>query len=326
MTPEGPADRDAPTVIAASVDVGSTSVHLLAASVRDHEVAPLVDESVFLGLGARVDAARHLGGAARAELAATLAGYAATARGLGASRILFVGTEPLRRAADARRLAAEVRSATGLDLVVASHEEEALLTLLGVTGGRPLVDEVAVVDIGGGSTEIAEAGPEHRVTVRALRLGAARLTASSVAHDPPLRAEIEALRAESRRVVAGLDGGAPRRLVGVGGTASNLLKVVPGALVDRRLSTARLEEALEILRSEPSTAASQRHAINLVRARVLPAGAAILEAILERFGLDELAVVEAGLREGAVLAATRDPIGWRDRLEELVQGWDDSAG
>ena len=89
------------TIIAASVDVGALSSHLLVAAVTGHMVEPLLDESSFLGLGDRVATNGFIGSDARAELVANLAEYADKARALGATSVTFVGTEPLRRAADA---------------------------------------------------------------------------------------------------------------------------------------------------------------------------------------------------------------------------------
>ncbi|MFL5650388.1 MAG: hypothetical protein ACJ777_03840, partial [Chloroflexota bacterium] len=61
--------------------------------------------------------------------------------------------------------------------------------------------------------------------------------------------------------------------------------------------------------------------INPIRARILPAGAAIVDAILERYGADGIRVSEAGLREGAILAAAHEGPHWRDRLATLAHGW-----
>ena len=74
-----------------------------------------------------------------------------TARRLGVAEITLLGTEPIRRAADAAAIVHEAGSATGAPLHVLSHEEEAYLTLLGVTEGRLVERETLVVDIGGGS-------------------------------------------------------------------------------------------------------------------------------------------------------------------------------
>ena len=57
------------------------------------------------------------------------------------------------------------------------------------------------------------------------------------------------------------------------------------------------------------------------RTRILPAGVAILEALLDRYGLAELIVSDAGLREGAILAVAHAGAGWRDQLPWLAHGW-----
>ena len=67
--------------------------------------------------------------------------------------------------------------------------------------------------------------------------------------------------------------------------------------------------------------AAERHGIKPIRARILPAGAAILDAILERYGVQAIRVSEAGIREGAILAVQHSGPSWRDRLAELAHGW-----
>ena len=311
--------------VVAAVDVGANSVHLLVAVVTGRRLEPLVDESVFLGLGDRVDAAGTLGPAKRGELVAVLVRYAETARRLGAGRIAFVGTEPLRRAGDAAAAVEEVARAAGVPLFVLDPREEAELTLIGVTLGQPIARELAVVDVGGGSSQLVRLGPDHPPAAIGLRLGGARLTAAFVTSDPPTAADIELMRAEAGRLVSRLPAVQAAELIAVGGTASNLVKVLPAAALDRRLDRSRLEAAIDVLRSEPSASAAERHAINPTRARLLPAGSLILEAILVHLGLDELSVSEAGVREGTVLAQAHAGSAWRDRLPALARGWDDGA-
>jgi len=73
--------------------------------------------------------------------------------------------------------------------------------------------------------------------------------------------------------------------------------------------------------AEPSADAAIRHAVRPVRARILPAGAIILEALLERYGLEMLRVSDAGIREGAIFAQRHLPSKWRARLPVLAEGW-----
>lgn len=317
----GSSDATARAVIGASVDLGSNSVHMLVAVIAGHRVQPLVDESVFLGLGAAVAERGYLGRAARAELTATLVRYADAARRLGATDVTFVGTEPIRRAADAGSIVHEVTLATGEPIHVLAHEEEALLTIIGVTEGMPVTRETLVVDIGGGSSEFCVVDPSHPPRAAGLRLGSARLTDRFAQHDPPLPSEIDAMLRAAIAAVREAPTAIPAEIVAVGGTASNLLKVLPAAALDRTLTRDRIDEALAILATEPAAVASERHLVKPIRARILPAGAAILGAILDHYGLDRLRVSDAGVREGAVLAVSHAGSAWRDRLAELAHGW-----
>jgi exopolyphosphatase/guanosine-5'-triphosphate,3'-diphosphate pyrophosphatase len=289
--------------------------------VDGHRLQPLVDESVFLGLGKAIDGRGHLGPAARGELVAALIRYADTARRLGALDITFVGTEPIRRAADAASIVSEVVAATGAPLHVLSHEEEAYLTIIGVNEGLPVTQETLVVDIGGGSSEFCVVDATRPPRASGLRLGSNRLTDRFVSHDPPTTDEIEAMRAAALAAVRDAPDATPSDVVAVGGTASNLLKVLPAAAADRTLTRDRIAEILAILASEPAAVASERHLVNPIRARILPAGGAIMDAILERYGADRVRVSEAGIREGTILAVAHARTAWRDRLADLAHGW-----
>ncbi len=311
----------ADAIVGAAVDVGANSVHLLVAAVDGHRVIPLVDESVFLGLGDRVASHGYLGSAAREELVLALATYAETARRLGARDITFVGTEPIRRAADAAALIHEVAARSGVPLYVLDHQEEAILNLLGVTEGHPIGHDILVVDIGGGSSEVIVAGPGRRVATVGLRIGSARLTRDHVRDDPPTGLEIRAMREAARRIVAAAPVVSPAELVAVGGTASNLVRVLGEAAADRMLTHDRVSTALAILEAEPSAGIAARHLLRPTRSRILAAGAVIVDAILERCAADRIRVVDTGIREGAVLAVAVAGRSWRDRLEALAAGW-----
>ncbi len=322
-SPSLPPTAEDPTVPAvhAAVDVGANSAHLLVAAVDGHLVTPLVDESALLGLGDTVDADGLIAGSAREILVSTLTGYAAVAREREAARIAFVGTEPLRRAADATAVVLAVGRATGVPLHVLDHREEALLTLVGATAGRALERTILVLDIGGGSSQVVVVAPGSAPRSAGLRVGGARLTRAVVAHDPPTGPEIAALRRAARAAVAAMPRERPADVIAVGGTASNLAKVVPDASTDRVMTPGRLEEAFATLASEPAEAIAARFGVRPVRARILAGGAALLEAMMERFDVARVEVSEASVREGVVLALAHSGAGWRDQLPALAHGW-----
>ncbi|HEV8280545.1 MAG TPA: hypothetical protein VGQ02_01695 [Candidatus Limnocylindrales bacterium] len=307
--------------IGAAVDLGSNSVHFLVAEIAGHELRPLIDESSFLGLGAAVDARAHLGSGAREELTAVLAMYAATANDLGASTMTFIGTEPLRRAADGARIVDDVDRATGVPLQVLSHEEEAYLTVVGVTSGRPVEHETLVVDIGGGSSEFCAVAPGRSPRAAGLRIGSNQLSLRYATTDPVTRQALEAMRMAADEILVGALASEPTDLIAVGGTATNLLKVTSAGAADPILSRARITEALDTLMSEPAGTTAERFGINPKRGPLLPAGAVIVDALMRHYGVDEVRVSEASLREGAILVADHAGRAWRDRLPELAHGW-----
>lgn len=299
---------------AAAVDIGSTSVHLLVADVSTAGLESVLDVSELLGLGGRIEAHGLLGVDARAELTRTLSSYADEARRLGAETIGFVGTDPLRHAADAARVANEIELACGVPVHVLEQAEEGALTLLGVTGGAAHGD-MAVIDIGGGSTEIVLAGPTGIRSIVGLRLGASRLSAAVGADDPPSAKQVEALRREADRIVAGAPDLELGEVVAVGGTAYGVARVATGPGYGERLIDAEgIALAVSVSSRERSAQVAELFGLNPRRARIMPAGAAILAAIAARYGIDRIRASEWGIREGLVRALIRDGSAWRDRL------------
>ncbi len=307
--------------IGAAIDIGSYSVHLLVAGVKGNRLEELHDESAFLGLGRAIDADGGFGPAG-AQLVDTLGTFAGRAREMGAQSITVVGTDPLRRATDAAKVVAEIRATIGVDAVVLSHEEEALVALLGVRAGVPIARETVMIDVGGGSTEVLVVRPGEAPVAAGLSLGAARLTGVHVQSDPPTRGEIRALRAVAADGFRVAPAGSPVELLAVGGTARSLLRVGP-RLSNRVLTARRIERALDVIGANPAIAVASQYAVRLSRAHVLAAGAAILLAGLNRYRLDRLRVARGGLREGLILAEAHGGARWREAVPRLAMGWPD---
>ena len=129
------------------------------------------------------------------------------------------------------------------------------------------------------------------------------------------------MRAIALEAVDGAPEASPIEIVAVGGTASNLLKVLASGGLDRVLTRDGIAGALAILGVEPAALVAERYLVRPDRARILAAGAVILDAILERYDVASLHVSEAGIREGAILAVDHAGVAWRDRLPQLAHGW-----
>lgn len=230
----------------------------------------------------------------------------------------LLGTEPLRRASNAGVLIAEIATATGLELRVLSEHEEATLTYIGVTRGERPDAPVIVVDIGGGSTEVAVFVPGQPLLIESVPVGSARLTNSIVAHDPPTDNELDLLRQAAAEATARLtlpaparDGAKDTHALFVGGTATNVARL-------GRLTRKALAQDRRTLSKLTITEVSARFKVKPRRAAQLAAGVAIVDALLDRFGLEGAEVSEASLRDGAIIAAARLGDDWADGLDELI--------
>lgn len=309
---------------AAAIDLGSTSVHLLVARPVAGALVSIEDESAFLGLGAAVDGPGSLGVEGRSILTTTVAGYVDRARAHGVETPIVMGTEPLRRLTDATRIVAEVSAACRTPLHVLEHEEEGLLTLIGLTAGRAVKHELVVVDIGGGSSELVEIGPNRLARAAGVAVGAGRLTRLVVEHDPPTSAEMSALVVAADGAFAWTPSRPPAEVVAVGGTASNVLKLLRRSQGREDLDTldrGSLAAVRAVVGRSPAELLAAQYLMRDARIRLLAAGAAIIEVVLDRTGVDRIRVVDTGIREGAIIAADRAGPGWRERLEELAHGW-----
>jgi len=308
--------------IAAAIDVGSNSVHLLLTEL-DGEV--LRDESVLLGLGAMVDMEGRIPDEGAAAAIEALSDYVDAAVDEGAEYITLLATEPLRRAANRSRFCEAVEEATGRPLHVLSHDEEALLTALGVLDGEPVDEPTLVLDIGGGSSEIVLLEPGMDPVVGVIPVGSARLTAQHVEDDPPTDDEVLELRAESHHLFSSLPAGRPRRGIVVGGSGTNLIKLTSEEPDEERpdtgyIDTARTARAIEIVKATPSAELVEAYGLRERRVLQMAAGASLIEAALDCYNLDHLEASDASLREGVLIARELAGADWRTRLATLVAG------
>lgn len=317
-----------PEVIAA-VDIGSNSAHLLVALVDDRTVTPLADESALLGLGGIVDRDGRLPFSARSALVDALDAFVATALRWHAHELVLLGAEPFRRANDAQEVSDVVLGRIGVPIVVLDHAEEAELTLLGVTRGTPVQAPLLVVDIGGGSTEAIFQAPGRAPRTFIVGSGSNRLTQACEPADPPMPADREQLAVHARALLAGAPGRHPARAVFVGGSATNVARVVTGvrggdpSVPEATMTRVGVEQAIHEIDRASSAVLAERYRLTPTRARLLPAGAALMLAFMERYELERVEISEASLREGAVLALRHAGVEWRSQLTALTAGWPD---
>jgi exopolyphosphatase / guanosine-5'-triphosphate,3'-diphosphate pyrophosphatase len=282
----------------AVVDVGSNSIRLLVSDVVDDHPTFVHTDKVMaqighsLGRDGRIDE-RKIG-----EIAGIVSRFVADARRYGAREIRAIATSATREAANGDELAQHVQDAAGIALEVIDGDEEARLAFVGALGvlDEP-VGEIGVVDVGGGSTEIIVGSAADGVAwSHSYRLGSGRLTDRFIAHDPPLASELAAIAAAIDAVLPPADEvPAPGYGIAVAGSATNLRRMVGPLLDDETLA-----RALRLLRDAPSEQIARQFGLEPVRAKLLPAGALVLRASMERLHTP-LWVGRGGIRQGVVL-------------------------
>lgn len=293
----------------AAVDVGSNSVRLLVVAGDGRR---LTRRLTITRLAAGVDRTGVLDDAALDRTLEAIAAYREVWRGFGVTdRVRVAATSAVRDASDRDRFFGAVRGVAGVDAEVLSGDEEAALAFRGAVGAVEVGDgPVAVVDIGGGSTELILGQADGTVTASvSLQLGCVRLAERHLHGDPPTPAEVEvgrALVADQLDHAASLLGarGASlsdaRTLVAVAGTATTLAALHAGLdayeedrIHGTRVPAAALRDLTERLLGMRTAARAALGPMQPGREDVIHAGAVVLEGVVARSGAAEVVVSEA---------------------------------
>jgi len=281
----------------ACIDIGSNTTRLLVADAAHGRLIPVLEQRAFTRIGRKIDALGAIPAPAIAAVADVVAAQRAAAELAEAAHIRVVATAAIRRAANRDALVAALRARAGVDVAVLSADDEGRLAFAGATRTllRPPQGTIAVVDVGGMSTEIAIGTLAEGVTwLRSFAIGSGML-ASRCREDPPSRADLEAMRAAADAAFHTADAPPLDHAVAVGGSAASLPTMV-GPVLDG----AALERALETLGAAPAATVARRHGLAPERAQLLPAGILVLGAAARRLGMP-LRIGRGGLREGVVL-------------------------
>ncbi|MBK3570904.1 Ppx/GppA phosphatase family protein [Streptomyces sp. MBT62] len=296
------------------LDVGSNTVHLLV--VDAHPGArplPAHSHKVELRLAQLLDEDGAIGPEGVDKLIGVVHEALQAAEDKGVEELLPFATSAVREASNADEVLARVQTETGVELQVLTGAEEARLTFLAVrrwfgwSAGKLLV-----LDIGGGSLEIAYGIDEEPDAVVSLPLGAGRLTAGWLPGDPPEPAAIRALRRHVRAQIARTVGefsrfGAPDHVVATSKTFKQLARLAgaarsaDGLYVQRELKRESLEAWVPRLGSMTTAQRAVLPGVSEGRAEQLLAGAMVAEGAMDLFGVETLEVCPWALREGVIL-------------------------
>ncbi|WP_182546353.1 Ppx/GppA phosphatase family protein [Halosaccharopolyspora lacisalsi] len=296
------------------LDVGSNTVHLLVVDAhRGAHPTPMNSEKTVLRLSDRIGGTGLLSDEDTDELVRAVAAARESALRFGCEDVMAFATSAIREADNSAAVLERVRDEAGLGLEVLSGEAEARLTFLaarrwyGWSAGRLLL-----LDIGGGSLEMAIGIDEQPELATSLPLGAGRLARTKLTQDPPSREEVTRLSgwvdsqlAESAERFR--ETGAPDRVVATSKTFRTLARLTgaappsAGPRVRRTLTDTGLRQLLAFITRMSSPDLAGLDGVSSARAHQLVSGGIVAESTMRALSLGELDICPWALREGVIL-------------------------
>jgi exopolyphosphatase/guanosine-5'-triphosphate,3'-diphosphate pyrophosphatase len=295
------------SMLCAAIDIGSNTTRVLVAEPEEGQLRKVMEQRAYTRINKGL---RKKDGAITGKKVAEVCDVVATqvrlSQELGAEAIRIVATAAIREAPNRDEVADAIAKAAGFPVDVLSDEEEGRLAFIGATKalGHPVEGEIAVVDVGGGSSEVILGTLTGGVRkVHSFKVGSGALAEEFLSGDPPGPAEIRKLRDEIDDRFAGVEIDRPEQAVAVGGSATSLRRLV-GSVLEYET----LERGIRVLTSDPAAEVAKRYELDTRRVEVLPSGVLLLEQFSQLLG-QPLQIGKGGLREGVILEILTDPQG-----------------
>ncbi|PLX23205.1 MAG: hypothetical protein C0600_15590 [Ignavibacteria bacterium] len=316
----GNSDHSGGRMRIASIDIGTNTMLMLIADVNeDGSLTVLSDQQVVARVGKGVNRTGAIDWSAFTRSEQYLSEYLAESRNQNVDIIRCTGTSALRDAKNREDYLEYMQQKLGLEIEILSGEDEALWTYGGAISGFPNRNgSFAVLDIGGGSTEMTVGKGFHIDTRMSVDIGCVRLTERFLPHSPPRPAELDELISHLEREIDAYPvfDPATTTFVGVAGTVTTLAalemgleeydgKTISGFRLTREMITRRFDEFAALSSKDIETVLR----VDPGRADIILVGIAILKVLTEKRDLPELIVSERGLRYGI---AVRE---WESGLE-----------
>ncbi len=289
----------------AAIDIGSNSVRLLVVGQDGEEQAR---ETVVTALGTDLERTGSFDAAAYDATIEVLARYAATIVSLGADEVRAVATSASRDARNGAALMADIGRILGDEPTIIDGAREAQLSFAGATTGLDAEGTKLVIDVGGGSTEFVHGdhAPSYAVSVD---MGSVRLTDRCFDRRPPSLEDLDRAHAAARASFASVTAcDDPGMAIGVAGTFTSLAAIAlrldaydREAVHGSTLTLATVESLVSWLSGLSVAETALIPSLDPARARVILAGAIIVQRAMAHCGLDEVVVSDRGLLDGLIL-------------------------
>ena len=326
--------------VAAAIDIGSNTIHLVVARLHPDTLDILADEVDMLRIGESVTTTGAISPQKRDAALTTLRNYKAIAEHFSASLVLVVATEAIRQASNSAEFVEDVRRETGLEVQIVTGDVEASLTFAGSTYEllqKPHIPaRLGVMDLGGGSLELVTASYDaahtknpvqqlHITWRTSVPLGSGWVHDRYLPSDPPGSDELATAHTFLTTYLKGMHIKQQIPVLTVtGGSANSLLHLSHHAFRrDEREFTLSHEDIIRcegLLHAMPAEEVAMRFGQPTERARILPAGALIIRTVMEHLHLESIQVSPHGIREGVLLAYAQYEDQWLQRVSEQTTG------
>lgn len=283
---------------AAVIDIGSNTTRLLVAERSGDSLRELLSQRTFTRLSRGIKDDGSITGKKIDELARTVAKQVKLAEVMGADEPHAFATAATRDASNGDELLEAVKSESGVKVEVLDEHEEARLAFMGATRAMPIEssERIAVIDVGGGSTEVAIGTLGDGVKwSTSFRIGSGIVTDRYFHADPPSVDDLDAARAHVDDLFMEYNFPKVDLAIAIGGSAGSLRRMVGGVLEHETM-----ERAIRLITRNAAAEVADDFGLDIERVHVLPAGIMILEDISDRLGLP-LRIGKGGLREGKLL-------------------------
>ncbi|MCW5892730.1 MAG: hypothetical protein KIT14_19635 [bacterium] len=295
-------------LVASVIDVGSNSVLLLTVAVSGGRARQIDAALATTQLGTGLSPGRPLDRVAAGRTGEAVVAFARRARALGARFVWAFATGAARTAADGAAFVQALALRAGCPIALLSGRDEARFAWEAVAAGAGAgASQLLAVDVGGATTELTRGEDGAVVAAVSLPIGALVLTERHVGDDPPSAGDVARV---ARAIAAALTEVAPLRVdapaprvVASGGTASALAAIDldlaaydPARVHGHAIGRDRLAALCAMLWGMSLAERTRRTALDAGRARILPAGAAILDAVLASSGAAALVISDHGVR------------------------------
>ncbi len=293
------------------IDVGTNSIHLLVVRFyRDSSGTAIFQDKESVRLGQSLYSTGRISQETIRKSALVISRFAQISRSLGADKVVAYATCAAREASNGDELQKAIADCPGLEVKVIPGTEEARLISLGVFGVHGPEERSIVIDIGGGSTEIAIREKGEDIFLDSLSMGAVRyafglgIDCAKAVSDSDYDYMLRKVDLSSYHAVNKVRSIGFRKAIGSSGTMIALGEICSARRPDKDASyflRSELVDAMAMLRSMDAESRRSVPGLGKNRVDIIIGGGAVAEELMSQFGIDRIDISTCGLKQGMQL-------------------------